>query len=112
MQCLLYGIFDYSLLYRETLLNNVREGRYFIEIDLEDLRNDRPKLHQAVLSHPNDYIPVVRIENFTILQKKALKFKNQRIIVVSFLLLLFSFLCIIFIDGIRYTGCCDRLSSK
>lgn len=52
--------------YSETLLNNVRDGRYFVEIDLEDLRNDRPKLHQAVLSHPNDYIPVVR--NFFLLR--------------------------------------------
>ncbi len=30
-----------------------------LEVDLEDLRNDRRSLHQVVLRSPNEYIPMM-----------------------------------------------------
>jgi hypothetical protein len=45
---------------RETLMNNVREGRYYLEIDLEDLKNHKSELHDVIFDRPNEYIPMVR----------------------------------------------------
>jgi DNA replication licensing factor MCM5 len=47
--------------YREELLRNVRDGRHFLEVDLEDLKNDKEDLHDAVLKEPNEYVPLMEI---------------------------------------------------
>ena len=46
-------------IYKEHLLHNAREGLFFLEIDLEDLKNDKEALHDSVLKEPNEYIPLV-----------------------------------------------------
>jgi hypothetical protein len=58
-------------IYKEHLLRNAREGLYFLEIDLEDLKNDKEALHDSVLKDPNEYIPLVSYSNkiYTIFTK-------------------------------------------
>jgi hypothetical protein len=48
-------------IYKEHLLHNAREGLFFLEIDLEDLKNDKEALHDSVLKEPNEYIPLVSL---------------------------------------------------
>ena len=47
---------------RDALIQNVRNGQYFVEIDLSDLQRFNAALHDAVLKHPNEYIPLVSRE--------------------------------------------------
>ena len=47
-------------MYRDALLQNYHNRLYYLEIDLEHLKDYDSELHDKLLRRPNEYIPMVR----------------------------------------------------
>lgn len=59
---LTYHNFAYLRVCSNTLLSNVDNNNYSIEIVMEDIAAEDEDLHDALNSSPNEYLPAVRLK--------------------------------------------------
>lgn len=50
---------DHIYIYRQQLVQNVKNRQYYLEVNLVHLATYSPALHDALRSKPGDYIPAV-----------------------------------------------------